>query len=152
MIKFACESFKETLPEFQYLLPIHYLDLALNKDKVPLQPQFNIYFEREDSGNLIFVTARNDENQIIGYFIGFVAPGLHYKTCLTCHMDIFYIHKDYRKGRLGIKLFQFVEKELKNRKVQRWFVGSKIHADVSSLFKYLKFEPIEIHHSKWIGD
>lgn len=151
MITFAVESFKEQLPEFQYLLPQHWEELALNRDKVPLDPQWEVYFSFEDAGQLLFVTAR-EAGEIIGYFIGFVKPGLHYKTCLTCQMDIFYIRKDKRNGRLGIKLFQFVEKELRRRGVDRWFVGSKLHADASSLFKYLKFDPVETYYTKWLGD
>lgn len=151
MITFHVESFKESLPEFEYLLPQHYEELALNKDKVPLMPRWDVYFQRDEMGELIFVAAR-ECGQIIGYFIGFISPGLHYQTCLTCQMDIFYIQKEYRKGRLGIKLFKFVEQELKRRGCMRWFVGSKVHADASSLFKYLKFKPVEVYYSKWIGD
>ena len=151
MVTFEVESFRERLPEFEYLLPQHYEELALNKDKVPLAPQWEIYFQFEDAGQLLFVTAR-EAGEIIGYFIGFVKPGLHYKTCLTCQMDIFYIRKDKRGGRLGIKLFQFVEKELKRRGVQRWFVGSKLHKDASSLFTYLGFDPVETYFTKWLGD
>ena len=46
-ITFQAESFEQTLPEFSYLLPQHWEELALQKDKVPLSPQFDIYFERE---------------------------------------------------------------------------------------------------------
>ncbi|MFA5166731.1 MAG: GNAT family N-acetyltransferase [Candidatus Paceibacterota bacterium] len=151
MITYQVESFEERLPEFKYLLPEHYEELALNKDKVPLSPQWEVYFDQERQGQLLFVTAR-ELGEIVGYFIGFVRPGLHYSTCLTCIMDIFYIRKDKRNGRAGIKLFQFVEKELKRRGVNRWFVGSKIHADASSLFKYLKFEPVETYYTKWLSD
>jgi len=151
MITYAVESVKERLDEFKHLLPLHWEELALNKDKVPLAPQWHVYAQREDAGQLLLVTAR-EEGEIIGYFIGFIAPGLHYETCLTCTMDIFYIRKDKRNGRAGIKLFQFVESELKRRGVQRWFVGSKIHADASPLFKYLKFDPVETYFSKWLGD
>jgi GNAT superfamily N-acetyltransferase len=151
MITFANESFEKTLPEFEPLLHTHYEELALNQDKVPLSPQYSVYFDRERMGQLLFITARED-GTIIGYFIGFISPGLHYSTCLTCQMDIFYIKKEYRNGRAGIKLFQFIEKELKRRGVQRWFVGSKLHADASSLFKYLKFSPVETFYTKWIGD
>ena len=98
MITFAIESFKQTLPEFEPILHDHYEELALNQDKVPLSPQYNIYFDREKIGQLLFVTARF-EGSIIGYFIGFVSPGLHYSTCLTCQMDIFYVKKEYRTGR-----------------------------------------------------
>jgi GNAT superfamily N-acetyltransferase len=151
MITFTVESFRESLPEFQYLLPQHWQELALNQDKVPLQPDWDTYFNSEDAGKLLFVCARED-GEIIGYFIGFVGQGLHYLTCKTCQMDIFYIRKDKRNGRLGVKLFKFVEEELRRRGVQRWFVGSKLHADASSLFKYLKFDPVETYYTKWLGD
>jgi GNAT superfamily N-acetyltransferase len=151
MITFAVESFEENIPYLQHLLHSHYEELALNQDKVPLSPQYNVYINREKAGELLFVTAR-EAGEIIGYFIGFISPGLHYSTCLTCIMDIFYIHKDLRKGRLGIKLFQFVEKELQRRGVDRWFVGSKLHADASPLFKYLKFQPVETYYTKWLGE
>jgi GNAT superfamily N-acetyltransferase len=151
MITCHVESFIEMLPELQPLLPLHYEELALDQDKVPLDPQYELYFERERNGQLIFVTLR-EAGVLIGYFIGFIAPGLHYKTCLTCHMDIFYVHPEKRGGRAGIKLFKFVEAELKRRGVDRWFVGSKCHMDASWLFRYLGFEQIEIYFSKWIGE
>lgn len=150
MITCHVESFIERLPELKELLPQHWEELALNQDKVPLDPQYDIYFEREKRGELLFVCLR-EGGELVGYFIGFIAPGLHYRTCLTCTMDIFYVRKDKRTGRAGIKLFKFVQEELKRRGVQRWFVGSKCHADASSLFKYLGFEQVEVYFSKWLG-
>lgn len=151
MITYAVESLTESLRELKPLLPLHYEELALNQDKVPLSPQWNVYISREQMGELLFVTAR-DAGELIGYFIAFISPGLHYSTCLTCIMDIFYVRKDHRGGRAGIKLFSFIEKELKRRNVQRWFVGSKVHADVSWLFEKLGFERVEVTYSKYIGD
>lgn len=152
MLTTHIESFEERLTELQELLPLHYEELALNKDKVPLSPQYGVYIERERRGELIFVTMR-EAGELVGYFIGFVAPGLHYSTCLTCTMDIFYIHPDKRaQGLPGVRLFRAVEKELKRRGVDRWFVGSKTKADASALFEFLDFERVEIYYSKWIGD
>lgn len=150
MITCHVESFIERLPELKPLLPLHWAELALDTDKVPLDPQYEIYFERERRGELLFVVLR-EKGELIGYFIGFIAPGLHYKTCLTCTMDIFYVHPDKRGGRAGIKLFKFVEEELKRRGVDRWFVGSKLKLDASWLFDYLKFERVEVYYSKWLG-
>jgi GNAT superfamily N-acetyltransferase len=152
MLTTHIESFEERLAELQELLPLHYEELALNKDKVPLSPQYGIYIERERKGELIFVTMR-EAGALVGYFIGFIAPGLHYSTCLTCTMDIFYIHPDKRaQGLPGVRLFRAVEKELRRRGVDRWFVGSKAKADASALFEFLDFERVEIYYSKWIGD
>jgi hypothetical protein len=151
MITCHIESFEERLTELKALLPGHYKELALNQDKVPLSPQFNVYIERERRGELLFVTMR-EEGELVGYFIGFIAPGLHYSTCLTCTMDIFYIRPDKRGAALpGVRLFKFVEKELIRRGVDRWFVGSKCRADASKLFEFLEFEKVEIYYSKWLG-
>ena len=151
MITLEIESFTDNLPELKTILPLHYEELALDKDKVPLSPQYDIYEAREELGELIFVTAR-DKGELIGYFIGFINPGLHYSTCLTCIMDIFYIHPDHRGSNFGFKLFDFVEKELKRRGVDRWFVGSKCHLDASWLFERLGFERVEVTYSKYMGD
>jgi GNAT superfamily N-acetyltransferase len=151
MITAHVESFRERLAELQPLLPAHYEELALDQDHVPLSPQYDVYIERERRGELLFVTLR-DAGEMIGYFIGFVAPGLHYSTCLTCTMDIFYVRKDRRSGTAGIRLFRFVEVELRRRGVRRWFMGSKIHADASALFKRIGARPVEVYYSKWLGE
>jgi len=151
MITCHVESFEQQLSELQALLPLHYRELALNQDKVPLQPQYHVYIERERAGGLLFVTLR-DAGQLVGYFIGFIAPGLHYETCLTCTMDIFYVRQDKRSGSAGVRMFRFVEAELRRRGVQRWFMGSKIHADASALFKRIGAAPVETYYSKWLGE
>jgi len=151
MITCHVESFEERLDELKALLPLHYRELALNQDKVPLSPIYSQYIDRERAGGLLFVTLR-DAGQLVGYFIGFIAPGLHYSTCLTCTMDIFYVHPDKRTGSAGVRMFRFVETELKRRGVQRWFMGSKIQADASALFKRIGAQPVETYYSKWIGE
>jgi GNAT superfamily N-acetyltransferase len=151
MITCHVESFEERLAELQVLLPLHYRELAMNQDKVPLSPIYSHYIDRERAGGLLFVTLR-DAGNLVGYFIGFIAPGLHYSTCLTCTMDIFYVHPDKRTGSAGVRMFRFVEAELKRRGVQRWFMGSKIKADASALFKRIGAAPVETYYSKWIGE
>ena len=151
MITAHTESFEENLEYLKPLLPIHYKELALNQDKVPLSPQFDKYVATEKQGGLIFVTLRS-ASQMVGYFIGFIAPGLHYSTCLTCNMDIFYVLPDHRGSGTGFQLFKFVEQQLKKRGVQRMFVGSKMHKDASWLFEKLNYTPIETYYSAWLGD
>lgn len=153
MITAQIESLTEQLDHLKALFPAHWEELALNKDKVPLDPQYEVYLQRDAIGSVLFVTLRKD-GEIIGYFVGFMAPGLHYRTCLTLMMDIFYLHPDYRDGspKAAILLFREVEREAKRRGVVYWVVGSKVHRDASRLFEFLKFQKIETHYSKWIGD
>ena len=151
MITAHVESFEENLEYLKPLLPIHYKELALNQDKVPLSPQFDKYIATEKQGGLIFVTLRK-AGEMVGYFIGFIAPGLHYSTCLTCQMDIFYVLPEHRGSGTGFQLFRFVEQQLKKRGVQRLFVGSKLHKDASWLFEKLNYTPVETYYSAWLGD
>lgn len=151
MITAHVESFQSNLDYLKPLLPIHYKELALNQDKVPLSPQFDRYIDAENRGELLFIALRS-AGEIVGYFIGFVAPALHYSTCLTCQMDIFYVLPEYRGGGAGFQLFKFVEKNLKQRGVQRMFVGSKMHKDASWLFEKLGYVPVETYYSTWLGD
>lgn len=151
MITCQVEPFPPFLVEVKPILPIHWEELALHKEKVPLDPQYNVYLERDAQGGVILVTARED-GKLIGYFVGFIAPGLHYQTCLTCTMDIFYVHPDHRGGGTGYHLFKSAEKELKRRGVQRLFVGSKLHKDASWLFEKLGYEEVERYYSAWLGD
>jgi len=145
------EPFAPFLEEVKPLLPLHYEELALNRDKVPLSPQYDEYLRRDALGMVITIALRND-GKLVGYWIGFKAPGLHYSTCLTLHMDIFFVHPDYRDGSAGVKLFKAMEKEAKRQGVQRLFVGSKVHKDASRLFEALKYTKVETTYSAWLGD
>lgn len=150
MITVHHESFEERLNELKPLLPLHYEELALNKDHVPLDPQYDVYIARERQGELLFTVLR-EKGEMVGYFIGFISPGLHYKTCLTCIMDIFFVHPEKRNSGAGKLLFAEVEKELRRRGVQRWFMGSKMHKDASYLFEKIGAELVETMYSKWLG-
>jgi GNAT superfamily N-acetyltransferase len=152
MLTAQVESLTEQLAELKPILPIHWEELALDKDKVPLDPQYGVYLARDAQGEVLFVTLR-DGGELMGYFIGFVAPGLHYRTCLTLTMDIFYVVPEHRGKHGGVALFEAVKKEAKRRGVNRWFVGNKEHSKVhaEALFLHLGFEKVETYYSMWLG-
>lgn len=148
MITFAVEPLTGRLEELKPLFPAHYRELALNQDAVPLDPQYNIYLQRDANGEVLFVAGRS-EGKLVAYFVGFVAPGLHYKTCLTLTEDIFYVCPEFRGQGAGIHLFHAVEAEARRRGVQRMFVGSKLHKDASWLFEKLGYTEVERYFSKF---
>lgn len=151
MITAHIESFVDNIEELKRIIPLHYEELALNKDKVPLDPQWDKYAQAESCGELFFVALR-DTGELAGYFIGFVGPGLHYATCLTCIQDIFYVKPDERGAAAGKVLFDFVESQLKQRGVQRIITNSKDHFPCAWMFGRRGYDQIETIHSKWIGD
>lgn len=152
MITAHVEPFMARVEELKKLLDAHYRELALNQDKVPLAPQWHVYDARERMGQLVFVTLR-EAGEMIGYLICFVAPGLHYETCLTATMDILFVRPDKRDAlaRGALLLVDTMERELRQRGVQRWFMGTKLHRDIGAIFRRRRFEPVEMTYTKWIG-
>jgi len=151
MMTFAVESLTENLESLKPMFPLHWQELALNKDQVPLDPQYDIYLARDARGEVMFIAGR-EAGEIMAYFVGFVAPGLHYKTCLTLTMDIFWVKPEYRGKSAGIRLFKTVEVEARRRGVQRMFMGSKLHKDAGWLFEKLDYRPVETYYSKFLGE
>lgn len=151
MITAQRENFVDGFLDFYPMIHGHWEELAWNKDKVPLEPCWEIYVSRETQGELLYVTLRKD-GELIGYFLAFIAPGLHYRTCLTATMDIFYVHPEHRGGTAALRLFRQVLREMRDLKVQRAIMGSKLHKDSGRLFKALGFEPVETYYHKWLGD
>ena len=126
--------FKELAP----ILPEHYEELCVTKD-FPLEPDLAAYERLRVAGMLKAVTCRND-GELVGYIIFIVQPHLHYMSCITAFEDLYYVKKEYRKGRTGIKLFQFSEEVLKDAGVRRIIMHTKIHMDNSRLFEYLGYK------------
>jgi len=151
MMTFAVESLTENLEFLKPMFPLHWQELALNQDRVPLDPQYDIYLARDQRGEVMFIAGR-EAGEIMAYFVGFVAPGLHYKTCLTLTMDIFWVKPEYRGKSAGIRLFKTVEAEARRRGVQRMFMGSKLHKDAGWLFEKLDYKPVETYYSKFLGE
>jgi GNAT superfamily N-acetyltransferase len=133
------------------LLPRHWEELALEKDKVPLDPNWRRYAELDAVGAISLVTMRQS-GRLVGYSIMFVMPGLHYMGCLEARMDIFWVAPEVRGRMGGLRLFRAHERELRRRGVKRIYAGSKLHKDSSRLFVALGYTPIETWFSKWISE
>jgi GNAT superfamily N-acetyltransferase len=151
MLTAQVEPFPPFLAEVQPLLQGHWEELALNKDKVPLDPQYDEYLRRDALGQTSVVTLR-EAGRLAGYFVGFIAPGFHYKTCLTYTMDIFYVCPSTRGKNGGAIMVKTLEHELRRRGVHRMFMGTKCHKDAGFLFEKLGYEKVEIYYSKWLGE
>jgi len=137
MIEYKDDSWLENLDELKEIIKDHYEELSVTK-AYPLDPDWDAYKQILDAGRLKFVTCKKD-GKLIGYIIYFVMPHLHYKTCLTAFEDIYFLKKEYRKGRVGIRLFQYAEKMLKEQGINRIIYNTKVHSDNTSLFEYLGY-------------
>ncbi len=151
MIKYQQEFLLTARPDAQRLLEAHWEEIALNKGKIALNPDWDAYEALEEAGKLLIFTARED-NKLIGYFVVLVGVNLHYKDHVFATNDILYLDKDYRKGRIGLKLIKFAEKCLKDDGVSVLTINTKVHKPFDTLMEYLGFNLIERVYSKYIGE
>ena len=148
-ISIQTESYPAVHKEICPLLEKHWEEIALDKEKVPLDPDWGRYAAMDNLGQLSIVTVRN-QGRLVGYSVMIIQSGLHYRTCIEARMDLFWLDPAERGHWVGIRLFRAVEQELKRRGVKRIYCGSKLHKDVSRLFLALGYKPIERWFSKML--
>lgn len=137
MIEYKQENYSDCIDELKTIYPEHYEELSVTKS-YELEPDYDQYLRLEKAGVLKVVTCR-DDGKLAGYIIYIISPHLHYKSCITAFEDIYFVRKQYRKGRIGIKLFQYAEVVLRELKVNRVIYATKVHSDNSRLFEYLGY-------------
>jgi GNAT superfamily N-acetyltransferase len=134
------------IDELEELFPSHYEELCVTKD-FPLEPDYDAYKNLAQAGMLRCITCRVD-GALIGYIVFIVQPHLHYKSCKTAFEDLYFVKKEYRKGRIGIRLFKYAEEVLKQFGVNRIIMHTKVHLDNSKLFEYLGYRHTDKIYTK----
>ena len=150
MITYQEEYLIDCLDEMKPLLEEHWEEIALYKDKVKLDPDYDKYLLLDSLGLLHVLTVRDDA-VLVGYFISFIQPHMHYKECTTAVNDILFIHPSYRKGSIGYKLFKKAEQALIELGVDVMIISSKVKNDFKPLMDKLEFNRVEYMYSKYIG-
>lgn len=150
MITYQEEHLADCLDEMKPLLEAHWEEIALYKDKIKLDPDYDKYLLLDSLGMLHVLTVRSDE-RLIGYFISFIQPHMHYKESLSAVNDILFIHPSYRKGSIGYKLFKKAEQSLRELGVEVMSISSKVKNDFKPLMDKLEFKRVEYTYSKHIG-
>ncbi len=149
------EPYGNALVDLLPLYPDHWQEVALDTERptAALAPRFDLYAARDAAGEIVLATLR-EVGHCRGYFLCFVAPGLHYRNCLTAQMDIFYVHPRVRGRHGGMLLIQAMRRELERRGVQRWFAAEKIgkSSGLGRMFELAGFRPVETYYSLWLGD
>jgi len=146
------QEFLDTVQkDIKPLLEKHWSEIALNQDKIKLNPDWGAYNTLERDGKLKIFTARDDEGNLVGYFVVIVGRHIHYKDHLFANNDILFLAKEYRKGFTGIKLVKFAEKCLKEDGVSVLTINTKVHQPFDKMLDFLKFNKIERIYSKYIG-
>ena len=159
MINFQVESVTAILEEVKPLLEEHWREIALYQDQFPLNPNYEKYKALDSMGMVHVVTARvgvmghgsSSKGELIGYYISFVMPHLHYQDCIIAINDILFLKKEHRHSRAGYGLIRFAEQELKKIGVHRMIMHIKLDHDISPLLKRMGFTATEWNFEKLLN-
>lgn len=152
MLTFATESFHDVRDEIAPLWARHYAAISdsLDAARIPLNPDLKLYQSEADAGHL-HITAARQTGKLIGYAFVFCKTGLHYKSTLFGHWDLYWIDPACRGHFVGVRLFNEVERAMKARGVKKMTNTRKLWHDTGPIFRRLGWHDCEILATKWIG-
>lgn len=151
MYKFNVEKFHDVVEEIVPLWFDHWEEVATNKDKIPLDPDYEMYSTLEKMGRLLIVTMR-DESVLVGYSFMFVGPHIHYKSTKVAQNDILYIKPSHRKGFAGIKLIKYSEEQCKMVGTTKVVWHIKTDHNFGKIMERLGYNLFEVNYGKYIGE
>ncbi len=148
MITYAVEPWAQFQHDAADLFQIHWEEIALHKDTIKLAIDYRAFDQMDAQGMLHVVVAR-EAGAVIGYWLGVIRPHLHYVNSLTAYTDVFYVRQQSRRDVFVFqKMLKFVEASLKQRGVQKLFIASKAHKDLSRIFDRLGLTRTETVYTK----
>jgi GNAT superfamily N-acetyltransferase len=141
-MEFALENLAKVRREIEPLLEEHWKEIALNKEIIKLNPDWEGYARLDGINALRIYTARKDD-KLVGYFVVIVNKSLHYRDHLFANNDIIFLSKSARKGLAGMKLIKYAIDSLAAEGITKLHVNTKAHQPFDAILERLNFEEIE---------
>lgn len=147
---YQVESWETYSRDAPPLWQLHWSEVALDQEVIPLEMDLERYAALDQAGILHIVTARMGGQSLVGYWTGLVMPHLHYASTLHCLTDLYYILPAWRRGARALRLFGEAHRSLKARGVVKVISGTKLHQnlDMSRLFEFMDYRLAEKQYTK----
>lgn len=146
-LTFQTERLSECMEEAKPLLKNHWQEVALNKDIIPLVPDYHGYFALEREQKLCVCTAR-DDGKIVGYAVYVYDRQINFPV-LWAESNICYLDPQSRRPRAAHRLLEFTEESLKRRGVRVMNTGVKNdHPALGRVLESMGHKPIETVYAK----
>lgn len=139
---FALEALAQVKREIEPLLKQHWEEIALNKDKISLNPDWEGYARLDAVNALRIYTVRKD-SELMGYFVVIVSKSLHYRDHLFANNDVIFLAKGARRGLTGVKLIKYAIDSLAAEGITKLHINTKAHQPFDAILERLGFEEIE---------
>lgn len=140
-LTFQRETLRECQEEIQPLLVAHWREIAAYQD-IPLDPEWGMYAQIEQTGALRIYTVR-DDGRLVGYAVFFVRANPHYKGSVQAQQDILYLDPPLRKQRIGAAFIEWCDAELRKAGAQVVYQHVKLAFDFGPMLERLGYEALE---------
>jgi GNAT superfamily N-acetyltransferase len=141
-MEYAIENLAKVRREIEPLLKQHYDEIALNKDIIKMNPDWEAYARLDAVNALRIYTARRND-KLLGYFVVIVSKSLHYRDHLFANNDVIFLAKSARKGLTGVKLIKYAIESLAAEGITKLHINTKAHQPFDAILERLNFEEIE---------
>lgn len=142
MITHLIEDWETCYREMTPLWQLHWEEIAIHRDIIPLDPDLPEYSRLQACGQLSVIVTR-ELGRVIGYYLSIIRPHLHYRTTLHAFTDVYYVLPHKRKGKCGIQMIEAAMAEWKRRGVKKAFTATKLALDMTPVFEHLGWERTE---------
>ncbi len=147
MITYQEEYYSDIATELKALAEAHYAEVVPFSDKIEFSINETLYDTLGKSGNIIIVTAR-DDNALIGYCSFFLGMH-HYANAKIATLDTIYVKDDYRHKDVASSMLIQAEVILELENVTTVSLALK---KKTSLPESLGYILDEYRYIKYIGD
>ena len=147
---FATEPLTQCWNEIVELGSAHWHEtMEYYRDKQPFNPSFERYDSYAKAGWLVAFTVR-DQGKMVGYGLMYVVPSMHTQSLIAVE-DTMFILPEYRQGRNGLRLYEYVEQEMARRGVVEVIVTAKPGSAACRILEHLGCELINHQYSKHLA-
>jgi hypothetical protein len=152
-LAFGVERFRDIMHELPPLFLAHWKEVAIDRESIALEPDFDKYVALDAAGVLAVQTARRD-GALAGYFFSLVVPHLHYRSCLAALTDIYFLDPAARTGFAYPRFFAFVARDLRSRGVKKHWTMTKCHLNpkLGELWERMGYRRTETVYTKILED
>lgn len=133
MLTFQVETWSDLERDGQHIFKVHYDELALHKEAMPMGLDGAIYLELERLGRLLVIAARKS-GTLVGYYMAIIIPKHpHNKDAgPVSTTDFFYLLPSHRRGGAGARLLRAAMDELRKRGVTVASISVKYAREIAT--------------------
>lgn len=144
------ERIEDVLEEIKPLHAAHWQETETYRHGIALDPDYDYMVNAERTGRFMLFTVRTNK-QLVGNCMMYLTQSTHTRKWIA-EEDTIFIDKEHRKGRIGIKLIQYVERVLATLRVTEIRVTVKTVNRVGDLLQALGYQHTANQLIKVLGE